>query len=348
MPRTRACIGLVGCGYWGRNLARNLHQLGRLAAICDSDAGLLERLRAEYPGVRLERRFERLLERPEVRAVAIAAPAAQHYELARRALVAGKDVFVEKPLALRVAEAEELVRLARAGGRVLMVGHLLEYHPAIRQLQQLVAAGELGDVHYVYSTRANLGKVRREENILWSFAPHDVSVILLLLGTLPEWAQTSGQHYLQHDVADVTLTFLTFPGKARAHVFVSWLHPFKEQKLVVIGSRRMAVFDDVVKELRLFDKGIEWKNGLPVIRQTAEAKLFFPESEPLREELLHFVECLETRRTPRTDGKSGLRVLRVLDACQRSLEAGGVPMRLAGARAPRSPRPAGRRPRGAR
>jgi UDP-2-acetamido-3-amino-2,3-dideoxy-glucuronate N-acetyltransferase len=202
-----------------------------------------------------------------------------------------------------------------------------------------VSSGELGDIHYVYSTRANLGKVRREENILWSFAPHDVSVILLLLGVLPESAQTSGQHYLQHDVADVTLTFLTFPGKARAHIFVSWLHPFKEQKLVVIGSRRMAVFDDVVKEgkLRLFDKGIEWKNGLPVVRQTAESTLFFPDSEPLREELLHFVECVETRRAPRTDGKSGLRVLRVLDACQRSLETGGVPVRLE-AEAPRSRR----------
>jgi UDP-2-acetamido-3-amino-2,3-dideoxy-glucuronate N-acetyltransferase len=344
MPRARAGVALVGCGYWGRNLARNLHQMGRLAAVCDPSPEVLAGLRTEYPGLRLERRFERLLERPAVRALAIAAPAAQHYELASRALAAGKDVFVEKPLALRVSEAEELVAQARRGGRVLMVGHLLEYHPAIRELHKLVAAGELGRIHYVYSTRANLGKVRREENILWSFAPHDVSVILLLLGVLPESAQTSGQHYLQHDVADVTLTFLSFPGRARAHIFVSWLHPFKEQKLVVIGSRRMAVFDDVVKEgkLRLFDKGIEWKDGLPVVRQTAESTLFFPESEPLREELLHFVDCIETRRTPRTDGRSGLRVLRVLEACQRSLEAGGMPMPLEPGR-PRATRVA-RRP----
>ncbi len=323
-------MGLVGCGYWGRNLARDLRQMGRLAAVCDSDARVRAGLRAEYRGLRVEARFERLLERPEVRAVAVAAPAAQHYELSRRALLAGKDVFVEKPLALRVSEAEELVALARKAQRVLMVGHILEYHPAIRKLHQLVESGQLGEIHYVYSTRANLGKVRREENILWSFAPHDISVILLLLGALPVEAQTSGQHYLQHDVADVTLTFLRFAGKARAHVFVSWLHPFKEQKLVVIGSRRMALFDDVVKEgkLRLFDKGIEWKNGRPVIRQTAESTLFFPESEPLRDELLHFVECVETRRTPRTDGQSGLRVLRVLEACQRSLEAGGVPVPL--------------------
>jgi len=346
VPRLRAFVGLVGCGYWGRNLARNLHQMGRLAAVCDSDPDVLKGLRAEYPGLRVERRFERLLERSDVRAVAIAAPAAQHFDLVRRALAAGKDIFVEKPLALHVGEAEELVAVAQRTKRVLMVGHILEYHPAILKLKELVAAGELGEVHYLYSNRANLGKVRREENILWSFAPHDISVILLLLGVLPETAQTSGQHYLQHDVADVTLTFLSFPGKARAHVFVSWLHPFKEQKLVVIGSRKMAVFDDVVKEgkLRLFDKGIEWKNGLPVIRQTAESTLFFPESEPLREELQHFVECVETRRAPRTDGHSGLRVLRVLDACQRSLEAGGVPVSLATAE--RTPQRAHRARRG--
>jgi UDP-2-acetamido-3-amino-2,3-dideoxy-glucuronate N-acetyltransferase len=250
--------------------------------------------------------------------------------MARRALLAGKDVFVEKPLALHLHEAEELVALARREKRVLMVGHILEYHPAIRKLKELVDGGELGEIHYVYSNRANLGKVRREENILWSFAPHDISVILLLVGALPEWAQTGGQHYLQHDVADVTLTFLAFPGKTRAHVFVSWLHPFKEQKLVVVGSRKMAVFDDVLKEgkLRLFDKGIEWRNGQPVIRQTAESTLFFPETEPLRAELTHFVECVEKRRTPRTDGANGLRVLRVLEACERSLREGGRPVRL--------------------
>ena len=237
---------------------------------------------------------------------------------------------MEKPLALRVPEAEELVELARARKRILMVGHILEYHPAIRKLKDLVDAGELGDIHYVYSNRLNLGKVRQEENILWSFAPHDISVILLLVGKMPEWASTSGQHYLQHDVADVTMTCLSFPGKTRGHIFVSWLHPFKEQKLVVVGSRKMAVFDDVIKEgkLKIFDKGIEWRNGQPVIRQTAESTLFFPEMEPLREELLHFVESVRSRKTPRTDGANGVRVLRVLDACQRSIESGGQPVRL--------------------
>ena len=323
-------VGLAGCGYWGRNLARNLHQMGLLAAVCDPSAKALKEVKAAYRGVKTTRDYDTLIEDAKIKAVAVAAPAALHYDLARRALLAGKDVFVEKPLSLRVPQAEELVELARDRKRVLMVGHILEYHPAIRKLKDLVDAGELGEIHYVYSNRLNLGKVRQEENILWSFAPHDISVILLLVGAMPEWASTSGQHYLQHDVADVTMTCLSFPGKARAHIFVSWLHPFKEQKLVVVGSRKMAVFDDVIKEgkLKIFDKGIEWKDGRPVTRQTAESTLFFPEMEPLREELLHFVECVRSRKTPRTDGANGLRVLRVLDACQRSIAGNGQPVRL--------------------
>ncbi len=330
MGDARASVALVGCGYWGKHIARNLHQLGCLDWVVDQSPKVLESVRAGYKGVRTGRDFARLLRERSLRAVAIASPAAQHYEMAKAALVAGKDVFVEKPLALRVAEAEELVELARKRKRVLMVGHILEYHPAIIKLKELVASGELGELHYLYSNRTNLGKVRQEENILWSFAPHDIDVILLLMGGLPEWASTSGESYLQHEIADVTMTCLGFPGKARAHIFVSWLHPLKEQKLVVIGSRKMAIFDDVVKDgkLRLFDKGIDMKDGRPVIRQTSESTLFFPETEPLREELQHFLDCLRTRRAPRTDGQNGLRVLRVLDACQRSLENGGHPVAL--------------------
>jgi UDP-2-acetamido-3-amino-2,3-dideoxy-glucuronate N-acetyltransferase len=194
----------------------------------------------------------------------------------------------------------------------------------------MVDSGELGNIRYIYSNRLNLGKFRSEENVLWSFAPHDISVILLLLDAFPEWASTSGQSYLRHDIADVTMTCLGFPGRARAHIFVSWLHPFKEQKLVVIGSQKMAVFDDVAKEgkLKIYDKGIEWQAGRPVIRQTAESTLFFPQVEPLREELTHFVECVRHRREPRTDARNGIRVLRVLAACQRSIESGGGPVSL--------------------
>jgi UDP-2-acetamido-3-amino-2,3-dideoxy-glucuronate N-acetyltransferase len=326
----KVAVGLAGCGYWGRNLARNLHQMGQLAAVCDPSAKILKEVKAAYKGVRTCSKIEDLLGDAKIKAVAIAAPAAQHYEVAKRALLAGKDVFVEKPLALRVPEAEELVELAARRKRILMIGHILEYHPAIQKLKDFVDSGELGDIHYIYSNRLNLGKVRQEENILWSFAPHDISVILLLTGAMPVWASTSGESYLQHDVADVTMTSLAFPGKARAHIFVSWLHPFKEQKLVVIGSRKMAVFDDVVKEgkLKIFDKGIEWKNGQPVTRQTAESTLFFPETEPLREELAHFVDCVRSRKKPRTDGENGLRVLRVLDACQRSVESNGQPVKV--------------------
>ena len=324
-------VALVGYGYWGRNLARNLHQLGAMREVCDRRPQALQEVRAAYPGVRTIARASAVLADEGVQAVVVAAPAAQHYRLARAALLAGKDVFVEKPLALRLGEARELVDLARARRRILMVGHLLEYHPAIRKLKELVDAGELGDLHHIYSNRLNLGKVRREENILWSFAPHDVSVILLLLGRMPREAMTAGQHYLQHQIADVTMTWLTFPGRTRAHIFVSWLHPYKEQRLVVVGSRRMAVFDDVATEgkLKLYDQGIEWKQGAaPVIRRTAEATLFFPETEPLREELRHFLGCVRTRRAPQTDGRNGLRVLRVLDACQRSLAAGGRPVKV--------------------
>lgn len=324
-------VALVGFGYWGRNLARNLHQLGALRVVCDTRRQALREAHAAYPGVAGAGRFAAVLADPTIAAVAIAAPAVEHYRLTRAALLAGKDVFVEKPLSLELAQADELVRLARERRRVLMVGHLLEYHPAIRKLKELVDAGELGDLHHIYSNRLNLGKVRREENILWSFAPHDISVILLLLGRMPRTAVTTGQHYLQHQIADVTMTWLSFPGRTRAHIFVSWLHPYKEQRLVVVGSRRMAVFDDVATEgkLKLYDQGIEWKQGsAPVIRRTAEATLFFPESEPLREELSHFLECVRTRRTPQTDGRNGLRVLRVLDACQKSLAADGRPVRV--------------------
>ena len=326
----RSGVGLVGCGYWGKNLARNFHQLGALDWVCDESAAVLEGVKAAYPGVRTSRRFQELLDDAELRAIALASPAAQHHAMAKAALLAGKDVFVEKPIALKVKDAEELVALARKKKRVLMVGHILEYHPAVLKLKELLDAGELGEIHYVYSNRANLGKVRHEENILWSFAPHDISVILLLVGKDPEWATTSGQSYLRHDVADVTMTCLGFPGMARAHIFVSWLHPLKEQKLVVIGSRKMAIFDDVAKDakLKIFDKGIDMQEGRPVVRQTSEATLFFPDMEPLREELAHFVDSVRTRKTPRTDGENGLRVLRVLDACQRSIESGGQPVRV--------------------
>ena len=323
-------IGLAGCGYWGKNIARNLHQMGLLGAVCDPSAKVLESVPKLYPGAVATKSLSDLLTSKGIDAIAIASPAAQHAASAKAALMAGKDVFVEKPLALSVKDAKGLLVLAKKKRRILMVGHILQYHPAIRKLKELVDAGDLGDIQYVYSNRLNLGKIRHEENILWSFAPHDISVILLLLGRLPKSVATAGESWLRKGVADVTMTTLEFAAGARAHIFVSWLHPFKEQKLVVVGSKRMAVFDDVIKEgkLKIFDKGVDWMDGQPVIRQTSESTLFFPELEPLREELLHFADCVRTRKTPHTDGGNGLDVLRVLDAGQRSLDAGGKPVAI--------------------
>lgn len=323
-------VALVGCGYWGKNIARNLHQLGLLGAVCDPSEKVLAATRGQYPQARITPDLQEILSARDIDAVAIASPAVLHASTVKAALLAEKDVFVEKPLALDVKEAKALVSLAKKKRRVLMVGHILQYHPAILKLKELVDSGELGEIQYAYSNRLNLGKIRHEENILWSFAPHDISVLLFLLGRMPVSVATSGESFLRKGIADVTMTTLEFPKSARAHIFVSWLHPYKEQKLVVVGSKRMAVFDDVVKEgkLKIFDKGVDWKDGEPVIRQTSESTLFFPELEPLREELLHFADCVKTRRAPRTDGLNGLNVLRVLDAGQRSLDAGGKPVGL--------------------
>ncbi len=324
-------VAVVGCGYWGKNLVRNFSQLRALRWICDSNPALLQSQALAYPNVRLTDSIEEVLDDASVQALVIAAPAALHYDLAKQAISKGKDVFVEKPLALRYHEGRQLVEMAEAGGVILMVGHILEYHPAIVLLKDLISRGELGRVRYIYSNRLNLGKVRQEENILWSFAPHDISVISSLVGADPEVVSTSGGSYLQSGIVDVTVTDLLFDDGVRAHIFVSWLHPYKEQKLVVIGDRKMAVFDDTAREgkLKLYDKGIEWRAGLPVPRQTAETTLFFEETEPLRLECEHFLSCVGARRRPLTDGENALRVLKILEASQLSLERGNVPVALA-------------------
>jgi len=323
-------IAVVGCGYWGKNLVRNFAQLRVLSMICDENEANLKAQASHYPQARSTVRFTEVLEDPAVHGVVIATPAAMHYEETLAALRAGKHVFVEKPLALRHDEGAELVELSRQTGLTLMVGHILEYHPAVAVLKDLILRGELGKILYIYSNRLNLGKVRQVENILWSFAPHDIAVICRIIGAAPLSVQATGGTYLQSGVHDVTVTDLEFDGGVRAHIFVSWLHPYKEQKLVVVGDRKMAVFDDTAREgkLKIYDKGIEWKAGLPVPRQTAETTLFFEETEPLRLECQQFVSCLQTGVRPVTDGESALRVLSVLQASQMSLDRGGSPVRL--------------------
>ena len=244
--------------------------------------------------------------------------------MVRQALSAGKDVFVEKPLCLSTRAGEALVKLARRHGRILMVGHLLRYHPAVTKLKQLIADGALGRIRYIYSNRVNLGRIRREENILWSFAPHDISVILDLVGEMPESVQAQGGNYLHQQIADVTVSLLAFPSGVRAHVFVSWLHPFKEQKLIVVGDRKMAVFDDVDAEdkLVLYPHSIDWRNHVPVPTKAEAEPVAIESAEPLRLECAHFLECVRTRARPRTDGEEGVRVLQVLELCQEALETG--------------------------
>lgn len=327
MSTTRT-LALIGAGYWGKNLARNFHALGALHTLCDASAATLGGYGAEYEGVRKLAEPESLWSDPAIAQVAIAAPAVAHYSLARAALEAGKDVFVEKPLCLDEREAGELVALAEKRERVLMVGHLLQYHPCIQKLQTLLAQGELGQLHYITSNRLNLGKIRREENALWSFAPHDLSVILSLTGhQLPEQVRCVGESYLTRGVADVTLTTLRFAGGVRAHVYVTWLNPFKEQKLTVVGSHGMAVFDDTkpwTEKLMLYRHYLTWADGrVPTPNKAQGTAVEVPESEPLRNECQHFLDCCRDRVAPRTDGREGRRILQVLQMAQRSLEAEG-------------------------
>ena len=325
-------IAVVGCGYWGKNLVRNFAELGALHTMCDANAGLLAELAAQYPQAKVDTDYTQVLQDSEVRGVVIASPAAFHHSMAKQGLLADKDIFVEKPVALRVEEGQELVDLAAARNRILMVGHLLEYHPAVVKLKELVDKGELGRVQYLYSNRLNLGKFRTEENILWSFAPHDISVILLLLGgEMPTEVSAHGGCYLRPDIADVTMTNLVFKDGVRAHVFVSWLHPYKEQKLVVIGGRRMAVFDDTVSKdkLLLYRHQIDWVGRKPVPRANEAEAIAVPIDEPLRIECQDFLNSIATRQKPKVDGLKGLQVLQILSACQKSLERNGQSVSLA-------------------
>ncbi len=318
-------IGVIGAGYWGKNLVRNFYSLGVLTAVCDKDWENLSRVRQNFPEIKTTTSYTDILSNPDIKGVAIATPAELHYLHVKEALLAGKDVFVEKPLALDFTQARELCELAASRGLILMVGHLLQYHPAFQKLKEMVASGELGRIDYIYSNRLNLGKIRREENILWSFAPHDISMILSLAGEMPESVFATGGNYLHRQIADVTTTHLVFPSGLKAHIFVSWLHPFKEQKLVVVGEGKMAVFNDTEpweRKLLLYHHSIAWKNGLPVPIKSEPQNIEIVKAEPLREECRHFLDCITSRKSPLTDGQEGLRVLSILAAAQESLEEG--------------------------
>lgn len=334
-------VGVAGLGYWGSNVARNLDALPgcELACCCDVDAARRERMRASFPQARFAADLGEMLADESIVAVAVATPVPTHAALAELALDAGRHCFVEKPLACDVDSAERLVGLAAERGRVLMVGHLLAYHPALVALQELCSGGELGEIRYVYSQRLNLGRLRADENALWSLGAHDVSAILALTGELPTEVSARGASYVRDGVEDVVFAHLAFAAGLAAHVHVSWLDPRKERRLTVVGSQRMATFDDMEAErtLTIYDKGFDPDAAIEgdfVARSGEQRSPAISRREPLRVELEHFLDCLRGDAAPRTGGLEGLCVVRVLEALQESLDAGGETVALAPREAP--------------
>ena len=320
-------VGVVGLGYWGPNLARNFDRLpeAELAWLCDESAEALDRFSRAFPGARATASFHEVLGDQSLEAVALATPVSTHAELARQVLEAGKHCFVEKPLGRSVEEAEQVVDAARAGDRVLMVGHLLEYHPGVEKMNELIEAGELGEVRYIYSNRLNLGQLRRDENALWSLGAHDVSVILRLAAEEPYECRAVGESYVHDGVEDVVFCYLRFPSGLAAHMHLSWLDPHKERRFTVVGSKRMATFDDMELERKLsvYDKGFDEdysSYGEYIARSGDIFSPHVPNEEPLRIECRHFLDCVRDRARPRSGAESGLRVVRVLEALQRSLQ----------------------------
>ena len=329
-------IALVGIGGWGKNLARNYHQIPEcsLKYICDLDHNKLEQLRVQLPGSIPTTCFDDLLADSAVQAIVIATTASTHYALCKAALQAGKDVYVEKPFVLAVSQAEELIKIAEQAGRILMVGHLLEYHPVINRLKQMIDSKELGDIYYIYNQRVNLGTVRNDENAMWNFAPHDISSILYLLGEEPTDVAARGQSYLQRGIEDVVFMTLNFRGRLMAHIHVSWLDPHKIRKITVVGSKRMAVFDDLesTEKLKIYDKSAEQNTDYNTFAEYITLRFgdvtipHLKVEEPLRLECQHFLKCIRERKQPRSEGKDGLRVVKVLEAAQRSLQKNGIPI----------------------
>jgi UDP-2-acetamido-3-amino-2,3-dideoxy-glucuronate N-acetyltransferase len=318
-------VAVLGAGHWGRNLARNFADLGALAAVFDVDRAAAVAQTEGRPGVVAAGDIGAVLDDPEIDAVAIATPAESHAELARAALAAGKHVFVEKPMCLDIADGNSLIGQAQAAGLTLMVGHLLRYHPAFRALLAAVRAGAIGRLQYIYSNRLSLGRIRISENALWSFAPHDISMILALTGEMPSRVSTNGGSFLSPGIADTTVSYLKFANGVEGHIFVSWLHPFKDHRLVVIGDAGMISFDDSVvgpDKLLLYRHELAFEGPLPAFAKARPEAIAFGPEEPLAVECRHFLDCVAQGRTPDTDGAEGLAVLKVLDACQRSLASG--------------------------
>lgn len=327
MAKGKKKIAVIGSGNWGKNLVRNFAQLGVLEAVCDTNEKLLKSIQDQYKVPHAFSHYQDLLNTPAIDAVVVASPAASHYPIVKAALQAEKDVFVEKPLALKIEEAEELLKTNAAQKRILMVDHLLQYHPAVIKLKEMLDAGALGKLRYIYSNRLNIGRLRNEENILWSFAPHDISVILYLTERQPQHVSAFGEAYLQDHIYDTTITHLAFSDRLKAHIYVSWLHPFKEQKLVVVGDKAMAVFDDLEEKDKLvvYSHKIDWLKQIPVASKATKEVITIDPKEPLREACQHFLECIEHRTNPKTDGHEALAVLKILHQAEQGLKQGKGP-----------------------
>ncbi len=327
-------LGQVGLGQWGANVFRNLVRLpdSRVKVCCDLDEQALGKVRDSYPQIQTTHDYDRLLDDPELDAVVVTASATAHYRLAKAALEHDKHVFVEKPLALHLSEARELVRLAQERDRRLMVGHLLLYHPAVQQLKRYIDQGDLGDIRYIYSQRLNLGQVRRDENAMWSLAPHDISVALYLLDQEPVTVSAQGRAFLRPGIHALVFLTINFANGSLMHCHVSWLDPHKVRCFTVVGSHKMAVFDDMAprEKLRIFDQGVDFPEvGYSDLHTLRFGDIFIPRidmREPLYLECQHFVTCIREGKTPLTDGQNGLAVLTVLAAAQQSLDQGGAPV----------------------
>lgn len=315
-------ISVIGCGHWGKNLVRNFHALGALHSICDNSLETAEKFAQDFDVPALT--WEGILSNSDIKAVVLASPAPFHYKMAKAALEAEKDVYVEKPICLDDAEAKDLCDLAADKNAMLMVGHLLHYHPVFAKMKEITLSQKLGKLHYIYSNRLSFGKIRREENVLWSFAPHDVSMILGLAGgEIPNSVEAIGSAQTHDTIEDFALIKMNFPSGLSAHINVSWLNPFKEQKLVVIGEGGMLVFDDQeewTQKLIHYPHKIEVSQDQPHIEKSDGIAIAVEQSEPLKNECTHFLECIKTRKTPITDGKEGLSVLNVLNRAEQSMK----------------------------
>lgn len=318
-----ATVAVIGGGRWGKNLVRNFAALGALRGICDIDRA--RALAHRNGSARVYADLEEVLADAELEAVSIAVPAASHYEIAKAALVAGKHCLVEKPLVLQLAHAVELKALAERQGKILMVGHLLCYHPAVRKLKELMDEGALGEIWRLTASRRSFGPIVRVGNALWELGVHDISMALYLLGGLPESVSARGGSHLRPGIPDAVVALLDFPNGVQAEISASWLHPFKEQRLVVVGSQASAVFDDVApaRRLEVYPSQVKWVKGEPVAEAAEPSVVDYPSGEPLRQECQHFLACIADGTRPLTDAEEGLRVLRVLAACQASLDHNG-------------------------